>query len=60
VQFLLIIPVFFVLAHLWLAWSARARRAPEIEATIAAHRKLAAAMAPEPAVKRRDRASAGH
>ena len=42
--FLLIPPVFFILAQLWLAWRSRARRAPEIEATIKEHERFRAAM----------------
>ena len=42
--FLLIPPVFFVFAQLWLAFTSRARRAPEIEATIKEHERFRAAM----------------
>lgn len=44
VLFLLIPPVFFIIAQLWLAWKSRSRRAPEIEATIEAHARFRAAM----------------
>lgn len=47
-EFLIIIPVAFVLANAWVVWSSRTRRAPEIEQTIQAHQRFTEAMTREP------------
>ncbi len=44
-EFLLLIPVFGVLAQVWVSWSSRTRRAPGVEQTMAAHQRALAAMA---------------
>jgi hypothetical protein len=43
--FLLLIPVFFVLAQGWVSWQARPRKAPQAEQTIGAHQRALAALA---------------
>jgi hypothetical protein len=45
VEFLLLIPVFGVLAQVWVTWSGRTRRAPGAEQSMAAHQRALAAMA---------------
>lgn len=42
--FLIIPPIAVLLALLWVSWTARTRRAPEIDDTIAAHRRFTQAM----------------
>ena len=52
-MWILLLPVVaFVLAEAWLVWSGRTRRAPEIEQTIAEHRRFAQAMERTPRRRR--------
>lgn len=51
VEFLLLIPVFGVLAQIWVTWSRRTRRAPGVEDTMAAHQRALAAMAAPSSVR---------
>jgi hypothetical protein len=48
VEFLLLIPVFGVLAQGWVAWQGRTRKAPGAAQTMAAHQRALAALASSP------------
>ena len=56
--FLLVIPVVFVLAEMWVMWSNRTRKAPEAYATVAQYQRARAALAPTRVIDVRDRAGA--
>ncbi len=50
--FLIIPPVAFLLACLWVAWTTRTPRGPEIEQTMAAHERFRQAMTGSPRRRR--------
>jgi hypothetical protein len=52
VWFLIIPVVAFVAANCWLVWTGRTPRAPEVDQTIEAHRRFAAAMERTPRRRR--------